>query len=140
MLVLGYTVAYFLGRFAIWYSLGWFGLDERSIMGYLIYGFHQNYISYFIGFVLSIACIPKGKIILQSIYTGLLLFVWGISAFSFLTYGDSNGTPGWVLIYDGILNVLAAVTAIYMAVQEIKDKQSDFYYSQSNEEEINESV
>lgn len=116
MLAIGYTVAYFLGLYVLWWTYGWMGLSETSLFGYIIISLHRNYICFFFGFVLSVSCVPKGRIIVQSIYLGLLIFLLGMSSTTLIKYGTVDGAPTWSNIFDFALNLLSGISVLWMAV------------------------
>lgn len=116
MLPIAYIITFFVGKYCFWYAYGWIGLGDDSIIGFLILHFYLSFACFIIPIQVSVSCAPKGKIIIASIYLGIIILLLGFSTFSLITYGD--GRPLWQSIYDYILNLAGAIIALISVVSQ----------------------
>lgn len=125
MLPIAYTITFFVGKYCFWFAYGWIGLSEESILGFIILHFYLSFACFVIPIQVSVACAPKGKIIIASIYLGVIILLLGFATFSLITYGD--GRPIWQSIYDYTLNLIGAIVALITVIsQEASSRQNSF--------------
>lgn len=126
MLCIAYVITFLLGKVSFWYGYGWMGLSEDSVVGFLILHFYLSFVCFCIPILVSVSCAPNGKIIIASIYVGLILILFGFSLFSTMTYGD--GRPLWQSVYDYVLNLAGAILALVSVISEEKrNKESELF-------------
>lgn len=116
ILFITYFLMLIIGRIALWYALGYAGLEEDSFVSIIIREFIINFSFLFISLSTSVACAPKGKIIISSCYLGVIIFLLGFGTFSNITYYEVIDTPTWSTILSYSLTLLAGLTSLIMVI------------------------
>jgi hypothetical protein len=92
---------------------------ELPMLTYIIERIFYNLFGICFCLTVSINMIPKGKVVLSSVYLGITLLAIGMSiAFSLLIPSEEYAV--WQVIYESILSVLAALISLIMALSERK--------------------
>ena len=119
MIIITYFITILIGRFLLWWSIG---PEDISLGNFLMYHFYNNFICFVLSLAVSIACAPKGKVIIASIYLGVILVSLGFSLFSVFVFGAHNNETVWRILYDYILNTPAG---IFVLIATVKEKEMD---------------
>lgn len=136
MLIITYTIVYFVGGFALSYGFGFIGFESTGIIYLVIQGFLINFTCFFLSLTISVSCAPKGKIIISSIYLGFIVFLLGIATLSVITYGDPNGAPLWSVFYSYGLNLFAAILSLLATIDREKKRKLELMYIEDEDSSL----
>lgn len=90
---------------------------------YIISRIGFNLMGIFFCIFSSISMIPKGKIILASIYLGVIILAIGFTVTSFLLLGGEEYKL-WQIIYEAILTIASGIISLVYTVIWEKDQKS----------------
>lgn len=98
--------------------------DESSIFNFAFYRFYIDTVCLGASIVVSSMCIPKGKIVVASIYLAIILIIFGLSLSAILY--NTTYYPIWKLIYSSITTILGGVGGlIYVITLTKSEKQQE---------------
>ncbi|ANY67274.1 hypothetical protein BBD42_12930 [Paenibacillus sp. BIHB 4019] len=109
-------IAYICIQFFLTRTLG----PEDSLVSYLIHRFAYNCCAMYACIYISCEMVPKGKIVLSSIYLAIIILFIGFVAASAI-YNPLE-VPVWKLVYEGILTMTAGILALLNTISESKKK------------------
>jgi hypothetical protein len=88
--------------------------DESSFFSFIYYRFYLDTICLGASIITSCLCIPKGKILLASIYLGIILIIFGFSIFSIIY--NTSYYPTWKLIYSSLTILVGGIGALVFII------------------------
>jgi hypothetical protein len=88
--------------------------DESSFFSFIYYRFFLDTICLGASIIVSCMCIPKCKILLASIYLGIILILFGFSIFSMIYI--TSYFPTWKLIYSSLTILVGGIGALVFVI------------------------
>jgi ABC-type transport system involved in multi-copper enzyme maturation permease subunit len=91
-----------------------FGPETDDFLSFIGYKFYYDFIS--IGFSLTISCliVPKGRLLVASIYLAIILILSGIGISNTMNGADENVLPLWKIIYELVMTIGGYIFAFVM--------------------------
>lgn len=102
-----------------------FEYTPNATLQYIIIRIFYNLIGIYMCIYVSVSIIPKGKVILASVFLGIIILLMGFSSASYLFYGFDGGGQVWQLLYEIVLSIASGITALVLTIKSVKDTQSD---------------
>lgn len=128
-----FFITYILLNLLNSFSFGrYFGpYDESSIFSFVFYRFYIDTICLGASIVVSSMCIPKGKIVIASIYLAIIIMMFGFSLSAILL--DATYYPTWKLIYSSVTTILGGVGGLIYVIslsksQNIQESESNYLH------------
>lgn len=111
-----FFITYFLLNMLNSISLGRYigPYDESSVFSFVFYRFYIDTICLGASIVVSSMCIPKGKIVIASIYLAFILIMFGLSLSTIMF--NMTYYPVWKLIYSSITSILGGVGGLIFVI------------------------
>jgi hypothetical protein len=125
-----YLLLYFLNMISLSRFIGPY--DESSFFSFIFYRFYLDTISIGASVIVSSLCVPKGRIVIASIYLGIMLLLFGSSLPIILS--NSSYYPTWKLVYSLLTTLTGGIGALILVIAHVKEqKEKDLKLSSENE-------
>lgn len=129
MLAITAVVVYFVAN--IWLEV-WFGYFTNGTVQYILGRIAFNLIGIYFCLFASISMIPKGKIILASIYLGVIVLLIGFVGTSYIFMGPGEEYKLWQIILESVFTFSSGLFALLATIsweKEQKDAESKVTYT-----------
>ncbi|MEK4882618.1 MULTISPECIES: hypothetical protein [Paenibacillus] len=120
MLAITAVAVYFVAN--IWLEV-WFGYFSNEIVQYLLGRIAFNLIGIYFCLFASISMIPKGKIILASIYLGLIVLLIGFVGTSYIFMGPGEEYKLWQIVLEAVLTFSSGLLALLTTISWEKEQK-----------------
>jgi hypothetical protein len=120
MLALSAVVVYFIAN--IWLGT-WFGYFSNETVQYILGRIAFNMFGIYFCLFSSISMIPKGKIVLASIYLGLIVLLIGFVGTSYIFMGPGEEYDLWQIIFEAVLTFSSGLLALLTTISWEKEQK-----------------
>lgn len=114
-------IVYFILRIFAAFSIGYgIGPENDGLISFLSYKFYYNFICVGASLMISCLIVPKGRIIVASIYLGIVLILTGMGLNNLLnnvTYSE----PLWRIIYETLTTIGGYIFALVLIIKNEKE-------------------
>jgi hypothetical protein len=117
-----FFVVYFVLNLIIASNIArYFGPPEESIASYILHTIQRDGISVAIGIYVSCMCAPRHRIVIASIYAGLLLFLLGIGLMEVVYTSEPKDI--WLFVITCGVSIIACIIGLISVIHKEKERK-----------------